>query len=474
MARWCKRYLLVCGALLHVMALVLLVQVLRHGPGEALRDLRAEAAHGQAALLAVLARIERRRAARMASELGLALPPAAFSYRIIEEPLAAPLGSGRVLSVGPGRELATPSAAAAVARNGDIIEIAAGQYRGDSAMWRASDLLIRAVGGIAHINGEGVRLIQDKALWLIRGNNIRIENIEFSHSRSTDSNGAGMRVEADGLLVLGCYFHDNETGILSNPLPDGTLRVEFSEFARNGHANGQAHQIYINAMREFTLRFSYLHDTVVGSAVKSRAQNTHIEFNRILDGRNGSSNYAVDLSNGGTARLLGNLIEHGPHAGNGVILAFAAEHVGTLGDALFVVHNTLVNDRHAGVFLANHGVGRAYMYNNLLIGHGRIVRGEALVAGNVAAGRGLWDNKSQQLGGIQGSGANRSVAELSVLDRAAFDYRLAPGAVAIDAGRRLEADSGLIPAQEYRHPLSAVKRRQDAAPDAGALEFNVE
>lgn len=474
MTKWLKRYLIVCGALLHLVLLMLLVQVLRHGPTEALRGLRADAEHGQRALQAMVSRIENRRAARLASELGLAAPPAAFSYRMIEEPLAAPLGSGRVLSVGPGREYATPSAAAAVARNGDIIEIAAGQYRGDTAMWRASDLLIRAVGGVAHINGEGVPLIQDKALWLIRGNNIRIENIEFSHARSTDRNGAGLRVEADGLVVLGCYFHDNETGILSNPLPDGTLRVEFSEFARNGHANGQAHQIYVNAMREFTLRFSYLHDTVVGSAVKSRARDTRIEFNRILDGVNGSSNYAIDLSDGGTARLLGNLIEHGPRAGNGEMLAFAAEHDGALGDALFVVHNTLVNDRHAGVFLANHGVGRAYMYNNLFIGHGKIVRGEALVAGNVAAGRGFWDNKSKQLGGIQGSGANRSVAEVDVLDRATFDYRLAPGAMAIDAGRMLEAESGLIPAQEYRHPLSAAKRRQDAAPDAGALEFNVE
>src|SRR4051812_885037 len=56
---------------------------------------------------------------------------------------------GRTLRVGPGRALTTPSAAAAVARNGDTVLIDAGTYAGDVATWTQDDLTLRAVGGRA-------------------------------------------------------------------------------------------------------------------------------------------------------------------------------------------------------------------------------------------------------------------------------------------------------------------------------------
>jgi hypothetical protein len=61
--------------------------------------------------------------------------------------LAAPLAA-RVLEVGPGRAYPTPSAAAALAENGDIVRIAPGRYR-DCAIWRAHDLVIEGIGASA-------------------------------------------------------------------------------------------------------------------------------------------------------------------------------------------------------------------------------------------------------------------------------------------------------------------------------------
>lgn len=51
-----------------------------------------------------------------------------------------------VLQVGPTSEYRTPSAAARVARDGDVVRIAAGTYNGDVCAWTANNLTIRGAG----------------------------------------------------------------------------------------------------------------------------------------------------------------------------------------------------------------------------------------------------------------------------------------------------------------------------------------
>lgn len=63
--------------------------------------------------------------------------------------------SRRTLRVGRDFELKTPSAAARAARDGDNVEIQAGNYPGDAAVWRANDLFIHAVGGKAVLEARG-------------------------------------------------------------------------------------------------------------------------------------------------------------------------------------------------------------------------------------------------------------------------------------------------------------------------------
>ena len=175
-----------------------------------------------------------------------------------------------VLHVGAGRKLTRPSAAAQVARDGDIVEIDAGLYEGDAAIWTQHGLTIRGVGGRAHLRANGAHA-ESKAIWVIKGSNTTIENVEFSGAAVPHRNGAGIRQEGAGLTVRNCYFHHNENGILTGANPDSDIVVEHSEFAYNGYGDGYSHNLYIGTVRSFTLRYSYVHHAVVGHNVKSRA-----------------------------------------------------------------------------------------------------------------------------------------------------------------------------------------------------------
>jgi hypothetical protein len=128
---------------------------------------------------------------------------------------------------------ATVRTAAAAARDGDTIEIEAGTYTGDGIVATLSNdnLTIRGgVNGRAHLNADGVTISNRKAILVITGDNITIENIEFSNAVVPDENGAGIRHEGGLLTVRNCYFHDNEMGILTSDHSYSELFVENTEF----------------------------------------------------------------------------------------------------------------------------------------------------------------------------------------------------------------------------------------------------
>ena len=392
-----------------------------------------------------------------------------------------PVDGRRVLRVGPDHEFTRPSEAAAAARAGDVIEIEAGLYSGDSTSWRANNLTIRGVGGLARLDAAGAKLFQDKAIWVISGDNVRIENIEFFNAKSRDRNGAGIRAEGARLFVRRCFFHDNESGILTARPPRGfehsEIRVEQSEFARNGHANGLSHQIYVGPTRRFVFRFNYVHETFIGSSVKSRAETSIVSYNRIVDGAKGRGNYSIDISNGGRAYVVGNTIQQSPLTENPTLLTFAPEPKRHQKNELYLVNNTFVNDREYGFFIRNGSNVTAHAYNNLFVGPGRIARGEVILVGNVAEG-GLrwWEDEQVVLSdGAPGSFANRRVKVAGIQGRRRFEYGLVAGAAATDSGHMLESTEEealeILPRFEYVHPLSYRPRKiVGSAIDAGAFE----
>src|SRR5258705_5380279 len=138
------------------------------------------------------------------------------------------------LTVGPGKMFPAPCAAIAAAHDGDLIEIdAAGTYDGDVCGVTKNGLTLRGVGGRAKIDAA-TKNYGGKGTWGISGNDTTVPKIEFSGATVPDKNGAGIRPEGNNLTVRGCYFHDNEDGILSGGSAGSQILVESSEFANNG------------------------------------------------------------------------------------------------------------------------------------------------------------------------------------------------------------------------------------------------
>ena len=366
--------------------------------------------------------------------------------------LAAELfaASGVVLRVGPQHELKSPSAAAQLARDGDTVEIEAGLYAGDVAVWRQNNLTLRAIGGRAHLRADGAHA-EGKAIWVLKGANTTIEGIEFSGAKVRDRNGAGIRLEGAGLTVRDCYFHHNENGILTGAHRDSDIVVEHSEFAHNGAGDGQSHNLYIGAVRTFTLRYSYVHHAVVGHNVKSRALKNLIAYNRIMDERDGRGSYSIDLPNGGLAFVIGNLLQQGPANDNRTLVAYGAEGLKHPMNELHFVHNTAVNDDPKGgrfVFVKP-GADAVRLQNNLFAGPGELLAGP---------------------GELQNS-PRVSASEFS--DAKRFDYHLRKGSRAIARGADPGAPFGfaLRPTSEYVHKAKSRPRSDSKALDLGALAY---
>lgn len=361
---------------------------------------------------------------------------------------ASALGAA-TFEVGPGKPYATPCQAVAVARDGDVITIdAGGRYEGDVCVIAQSQLTLRGVNGRPILAAAG-RSAQGKAIWVIQGSNVLVENIEFVGAAVPDRNGAGIRHEGGDLVVRDCYFHHNENGILTSANPNAHVLIEYSEFAWNGFGDGYSHNIYIGHVGKFTLRFSYSHDARTGHLVKSRAAENHILYNR-LSTETSNASMEIDIPNGGDAYIIGNLIYQGPNSANGNVITYRLEgvHRANPGSALYVIHNTFVSLRYPmGPFIT---VDRSLstppaIYNNIFDGPGPITNHT-----------------------FPKTGGNVQSPELKYVDSVNFNFRPVAPSPAIDAS--VEIPEALTPALEYVHPACAAARTKVGVMDAGALE----
>jgi len=357
--------------------------------------------------------------------------------------------TGRRLRVGKAQgDFRAPSAAAAVAQPGDVVEIAEGEYAGDVAVWTANDLVICGQGRGAHLAAAG-KAAEEKAIWVIKGDRVRVENVQFSGAQVSDQNGAGIRVEGNDLTVRHCSFTENENGILAGEHPDSTITVEHSLFVKNGAGDGRSHNIYIGKVRRLNIRFSTLREADVGHNVKSRAQETLLEYNLIMDGAKGHASYQVDVPNGGLAVLLGNVIQQGPEAENWTLVSYGAEGVQYKDNALVLVNNTVVNDRSSGMFVQAPTNIACTLTNNIFAGKATMACSGGAQNGNVKSDSGF-------------------------VDRARYDYHLVKGAAAIDAGVAPGETHGIVlqPKYEYDSDGAVLRRVTQRALDAGAFEYN--
>jgi hypothetical protein len=287
-----------------------------------------------------------------------------------------------VLLVGPGKSYAVPSAAASVAQPGDVIKISAGDYRGDVATWSDNNLTICGVGGRARLFADG-KSAQGKGIWVISGNNVTVEGVEFHNAAVPDRNGAGIRTEPGASLVVrNSGFYDNQNGILASA-GASTISIDRSEFARNGDGDGYSHNIYVHQIDRVTVTASYFHEARIGHNFKSRARETVIENSYFMDGPSGTSSYLADFPYGGKVFLRGNLFHKGPNADNSKAISFGAEGLKNPTNTLEMVHNTVVITRSGGSFLsADGGTQSVKLTANLFAGTGS----PTLMTGGYASG----------------------------------------------------------------------------------------
>lgn len=337
----------------------------------------------------------------------------------------------RIIHVGPDRAIKTLANAARLASDGDVVEVDAGDYRGDVAVWQQKNLTLRAVGGRVRLIASGAD-VEGKGIWVLRGGRITVDGFDFLGAQVSDRNGAGIRLEKGDLTILNCGFWENENGILTSNNPDIILRISNSEFGHNGAGDGQSHNLYVGAIKHLHVSGSYFHHARVGHLLKSRAAENFVMYNRLVDGPKGEASYELEFPSGGVGYVIGNVIEQAATTDNFHMISFGAEGFRWPKNELYLVNNTLVDHwPEGGIFLRVKSGASIYAQNNLLVGKG----------GLDSAGPGDYSN-------------NINVSAGEFINLSGQDYRLKSTSRLVGKGIAPKRQNGieLQPSREYSHP----------------------
>lgn len=343
------------------------------------------------------------------------------------------MGDGAaILRVGPGRQIPSPSVAARVARDGAIVEVDAGEYPGDVAVWPQARLTVRAVGGRVSLRAAGADA-EGKAIWVTRVGEMTIEGFDFSGARVSALNGAGIRHERGHLTVRDCTFVGNQMGLLTSNDANAELHIEACEFAHNGAAGRHNHNLYVGSIGRFSIIGSYLHHGQTGHLLKSRARENEVRYNRLTDESGGRASYELEFPNGGLALVVGNLIAQQPGTENPILVSFGAEGYSKSVNELLLAFNTLVDGlpTNGRFIFARQGAARVVLRNNVFVGAGDV---------------------ELPSGAAQGGNVRASLSDFA--DPAMGDMRFRQGS-AMAAMRVVPVngqDSPMLPDREYAHP----------------------
>jgi hypothetical protein len=286
----------------------------------------------------------------------------------------------KTLRVGPSQELKLPSDAAAVAQDGDIVEIEPvkdGYF--DCAVWKANHLTILGKGSDVILTDK---TCQGKAIFITAGADITIRNLTFTRARVPDGNGAGLRAEGKGLTIEHSRFINNENGILAADSLESSITISDSEFTLNGKCDQAcAHGIYVGHVALLHIERSKFFETRTGHHIKSRAARTELIGNDIEDGPNGTASYLVELPNGGALFMDGNKMEKGPNSSNhSAAIVIGAEGVSQRTPELVIKNNSFANDQQRPcIFVKNMTATDAIVEANRFTGTVTPLAGDGLV-----------------------------------------------------------------------------------------------
>lgn len=268
-----------------------------------------------------------------------------------------------VLRVGPGEALTAPSAAARVAKDGDTIAIAPGEYY-DCAIWYQNGITITGPEdpGTPAVLTDAT--CQGKAIFVIPGRGVTVRHLTFTRARVPDGNGAGIRAEGRDLTVAHSRFVNNQSAILSAAQPDGTIAVLDSEFERNGAPMGQGcvATLEIGGQRNLRIERSRFGPVRACDVVRARGvRRTDVLDCRFEDGPAGAARHMV-VQEGGGLMVRGSQFVRGPKAEAAAVLLRDLS-----GDALGVQVRDSVLENGSGrplVLLHHLSSGHAAMAGN--------------------------------------------------------------------------------------------------------------
>ncbi|NNF01789.1 MAG: T9SS type A sorting domain-containing protein [Bacteroidia bacterium] len=372
---------------------------------------------------------------------------------------------GSIWSVGPTQTHTYCSQIVSLVQDGDTVEIDYATYVNDSQVqWNQNDLFIVGVGGRPRLQAGSI-IANDptngKGIFVVSGNNVTIQNIEFTNASVMDNNGAGIRHQGGNLKVRYCKFLANEMGILSGNQQNTTVLVEHCEFKNSGSsANpGFQHNIYINHIDTFVFRYNYSEDAIAeGHELKSRADNNFILYNRISNHFSDDSR-TIDLPNGGIAVIVGNIIEQGQSSVNSNILGFGLEGLtNPFPHILFCTNNTFVNKKSTGSFIqVAFGTDTLFLKNNIMVG----AKTGGLIVGAFAA----IDSSNNFV--------NDNVGSAGFVNANMFQYQLNSGSPAVNNGVNINRDVfgySLDPVYTYKDSSDKAIRPINGVIDIGAYE----
>jgi hypothetical protein len=376
------------------------------------------------------------------------------------------------LEVGPGRKYGRLSSAVAAAKDGDAIEIAAGDYTNDWCKIRVNNLTVRGVGnGRARFVSQGM-IDNRKGIWVVSGNDLTVENVEFIGARVDDRNGAGIRPDGRGLTVRHCRFYDCEDGIQGG---GGEVLIEHCEFDHCGHSAGSVatHSVYISQRcTKLTFRYNYSHQTVDGHLLKTRAQESWVLYNRLTD-EDGGGSAVADFPNGGFVVMVGNVLHKGPNGHNNRCIAFGMEGLKNPRNEIYVVNNTMqwANRRANEAWFVRVENRAPKPPAGSPAGQPETKDVKVVIRNNICVGPLKLTNaaKFEEAGNL----LFKTMDEAGLVDPARYDFALKAGSPAIDKGVDPgKADDFLLrPQEEYLHPCNSRKRPDDGKLDVGAFEF---
>ena len=189
---------------------------------------------------------------------------------------AAP-ATARTITVGPPGA-ASFADAVRTAQDGDTVHLPPGTYY-ECAVINQRNLVIEGEGAASVLTDT---VCEGKAMLVARGNGLTVRNLVLARARVPDANGAGIRLEGQGLTVDRVVFRNDEVGVLAG---DGSTIVLRDSTFEGGGRPAPGPTAAVMAGQAALLRVERCTFTgVAGAQIATGARRTEILGSRIAPG----------------------------------------------------------------------------------------------------------------------------------------------------------------------------------------------